>query len=60
MVRIGADQDPLISCSDFTFDGIIDGTVTDGVLTLPVSKEDYLSGKYEPGEYEVTITGTAV
>jgi hypothetical protein len=50
----------LISCNDFTFDGIIDGTSTDGILTLPITKEDYLSGKYEPGEYEVSITGTPV
>ena len=58
MVRLGADQDPLITCADFTFDGFIDGTESDGVLVFRPSTADYLSGRYEPGEYEVTITGT--
>ena len=58
MVRLGADQDPLISCSDFTFDGIFDGTDDDGELVITPTVEDYTNGIYEPGEYEVTITGS--
>jgi hypothetical protein len=54
-VRLGEDQDPLISCSDFNFDGIIDGTNSDGVLIFTPTLEDYQNGIYEPGEYEVTI-----
>ena len=58
VVRIGVDQDPLITCLDFTFDGVIDGTDTDGILTFTPILNDYTNGKYEPGEYQVTITGT--
>jgi hypothetical protein len=48
----------LISCSDFTFDGSIDGTDSDGILTFTPTLDDYQNGTYEPGEYIVTITGT--
>ena len=58
VVRLGEDQDPLISCSDFDFDGVIDGTSDDGVLIFTPTVDDYTNGTYEPGEYEVTITGT--
>jgi len=57
--RIGADQDPLISCADFDFDGVIDGTSTDGQLIFTPTLTDYQNGTYEPGTYVVTITGTA-
>jgi hypothetical protein len=56
-VRLGEDQDPLISCSDFNFDGVIDGTNSDGTLVFTPTLEDYQNGIYEPGEYEVTIQG---
>ena len=58
VVRIGADQDPLIRCNDFTFDGVIDGTDSDGVLIFTPTLDDYQNGTYEPGDYEVTITGS--
>ena len=48
----------MITCADFTFDGVIDGTESDGVLIFTPSLVDYQSGKYEPGDYEVTISGT--
>jgi hypothetical protein len=57
VARVGVDQDPVIDCDDFTFDGDIDGTVTDGVLTFTPTLDDYSNGTYEPGEYIVTITG---
>jgi len=58
VVRLGADQDPLISCADFTFDGLIDGTQSDGQLIFSPTLIDYQNGNYEPGTYIVTITGT--
>ena len=48
----------MISCSDFTFDGVIDGTNSDGELIFTPTLDDYQNGTYEPGTYTVTITGT--
>ena len=36
---------------------MFDGNLFDGRLTFSANKNDYLSGRYAPGEYEVTITG---
>ena len=48
-----------VECDDFSFDGVFDGDATDGVLTFTASENDYITGNYRPGIYEVTITGTA-
>lgn len=55
--RVGADQDPLIECADFNFDGVMDGSLTDGTLVFTPTRQDYIDGTYEPGEYIVTIRG---
>ena len=44
-----------ISCSDFENDGL----VTLGKLKLVSTAEDYTSKRFEPGNYIVTLTGTA-
>ena len=48
-----------IGCADFVFDGTYDNQATDGKLTFSAVQNDYLTQKYPPGEYTVTITGTA-
>ena len=48
-----------IDCNDLSFDGVFNGDPTDGVLTFVATETDYTSGNYRPGEYTVTITGTA-
>ena len=49
-----------ISCDSFEKIGLFNGEDSDGILKFVATKEDYISGKYVPGQYEVTITGTAV
>ena len=50
----GAPSD--ISCSDFENDGM----VTLGRLKLATTAEDYTNKRFEPGNYIVTLTGTAI
>ena len=47
-----------IGCANFVFDGTYDNQATDGKLTFSADQDDYLTQKYPPGEYTVTITGT--
>ena len=47
-------------CSDFTFDGMLDGDDTDGKFTFTPTRDDYINGDYIPGTYTVTIKGTAI
>ena len=47
-----------IDCSDTTFDGVFDDAGNDGQLVIPVSEDDYQSGKITPGTYVIEITGT--
>jgi hypothetical protein len=49
-----------IACSDLTFDGVINGDVSDGKLTFSADSDDYVNETFTPGDYTVTITGTAV
>ena len=58
VVRVD-EADSKISCSNFVFDGTYDNQATDGKLTFSADQDDYLTKKYPPGEYTVTITGTA-
>ena len=46
------------TCDDFTFDGVIDRTPTDGKLVFVATAQDYIDGTFVPGTYEVTIRGT--
>ena len=46
-----------IDCRDITYDGIIDGSYTDGQLVIIATGDDYESGKITPGTYEIVITG---
>ena len=48
-----------IACSDLTFDGEINYEPTDGVLTFSADSDDYENDTHLPGEYRVTIKGTA-
>ena len=53
-----------LSCSDLPFDGVFDGADdsngnSDGEMTVVVSKDKYLNGTVPPGDYVVTIQGTA-
>ena len=41
------------------FDGDFDGDLTDGTATFSADRDDYLSERYVPGVYEVTISGFA-
>ena len=47
-----------ITCSDLTFDGVINGQTSDGILEFKPTGADYVSGKYPPGLYDIVITGT--
>ena len=47
-----------IDCNDVTFDGVIDGSNTDGQLVVTATGDDYESGKITPGTYVIEITGT--
>lgn len=45
-------------CNDVFFDGIYDGSGTDGKFGITPTRNDYISGKYKPGRYTVCIEGT--
>ena len=38
-----------ISCSDLIFDGVIDGTNSDGKLAFKADTTDYADGTFTPG-----------
>ena len=46
-----------IDCSDITYDGVIDGSSSDGKLVISADSDDYESGKITPGTYIIEITG---
>ena len=50
----------MVNCDDLTFDGVFNGDATDGQLTFSADSTDYENGVVTPGDYVVTITGTAV
>ena len=58
--RLDGGEEVSIDCSDFVFDGTIDGMDADGMLGFRATTEDYETGRFTPGIYTVTITGTAV
>ena len=49
-----------VNCDDLTFDGVFNGDATDGQLTFSADSNAYENGVVTPGDYVVTITGTAV
>ena len=49
-----------VRCSDFDFDGIMNGDATDGKMTFSATADDYIDNVLEPGQYLVWIKGTAV
>ena len=49
----------MVACDDFSFDGVFDGLGDDGVLKFKPTGGDYSTMVYPPGEYQVTICGTA-
>jgi hypothetical protein len=48
-----------ITCSDLNFDGVFDSVGDDGKLTYQFDSSVYLDKTVVPGDYTVTITGTA-
>ena len=45
-------------CSDFTFDGVMDGAGDDGKLVFTATRQNYIDADFVPGTYTVTIRGT--
>lgn len=65
VTRLDGITNTYIGCADLPFDGSFDGSldasnqVSDGKMTFVASTSDYLNDVYPPGEYEITIKGTA-
>ena len=47
--KLGVSEISLIDCSDFAFDGVINGQVSDGKLIFSANSADYLNGNVTPG-----------
>ena len=55
-----AGDDSSISCDSFGKIDLLNDEDSNGILKFVANKVDYISGKYIPRQYEVTITGFAI
>ena len=49
-----------IGCIDLNFDGVFDGDLLDGKIDFAADMASYTSKRFPPGQYTVTVTGTAI
>lgn len=52
-------EDSSIDCLDLNFDGIFNNSPLDGKILFTATEADYITNNFIPGDYEVTIQGTA-
>jgi hypothetical protein len=46
-----------LGCEDFAFDGVLDGGLDDGKISITITPDDYINNVYSPGTFEMTICG---